>query len=152
MRDKLAGFLSHLAGGLFGAGIMLLLDGAEYGDQPKFISKGQPLFEWYYYFPAFLCTACAAGLNVVEPHQLNISGLYSSSDLVNKIRVWVFACISGSFLGIGWASWIAGNNYPSDVIAPWPGIALVLCTLCITFAGIVYFVGHGNNRANTAVL
>lgn len=128
---------SFAAGSLVAISWTILIDGIIASNR-----DGGPAFMWFWALPAIFATVTAVLMNLVTSAQLSSSGGIFDDSSSTKVRVWFFLTLTGSLLCLGGALWILIENYTGKAAA-WPGVALLLQTIIVTAAGLVFFFARG---------
>jgi Uncharacterised protein family (UPF0220) len=125
-------------GYLFSTGWCILIDGIRAAP-----SEGSGRFLWYYLIPAFLTSISAIFINFMDAEQLRAASSRSafSDDNVTQVRFYFYSMLTLGLCGIFGACWILIADYPANASGqgPWPGIAILLQTLSVMIAGLVFF-------------
>lgn len=159
--------MAVLAGILFGASWILLVDGIHAGNNWRegVIQRNttnvyvvvphpaQPVFYASYMLPPLLVTVAMFLLNLSSPTRLSVSDMADVNRVGDKARVWVFLmytlaglCVAGSF-------WVATQDYPSgaEQLTSYPGWALVGNNLLLVLSGSLFFASSGVSATTTQV-
>jgi hypothetical protein len=130
-------------GYLFSSGWCILIDGIRAAP-----GEGSGRFLWYYLIPALLASVSAIFINFMDADQLRSTRSAFSDDNVTQARFYFYSMLTLGLCGIIGAGWILIADYPSVGPAtagpataggPWPGISILLQTLCVMIAGLVFF-------------
>ena len=82
----------------------------------------------------------------MKPSQLTDDGF--SEGNANKVRVWVFFFIAGTFMNIGGAIWVTAAHFgDSSLTTPYPGIGLIVQTVLMFLSGTLFFLGRGQKSS-----
>ena len=91
--------------------------------------------------PALGATFAVLFFNFVSANQLN-------SEYNTGIKMWLFLWFTVACVSIGGAIWITAAEYPPE--DNWPGVSIIICTLLVFFAGILFFIGRKNIHGGNA--
>eukprot|EP01091_Cochliopodium_minus_P003730 TRINITY_DN13702_c0_g1_i1.p1 TRINITY_DN13702_c0_g1~~TRINITY_DN13702_c0_g1_i1.p1 ORF type:complete len:153 (+),score=27.72 TRINITY_DN13702_c0_g1_i1:31-459(+) len=133
--------VSLFSGVVFSVGWWILIDGVVYGQN----IKSTPPFLWFYYLPAVFATVCAICLNFAKASKLNGGGMFDDG-IANRVRVWVFLFLAGSFMCIGGAIWVTAQHYGKSVSTPYPGVGLIVQTVTALMASLIFFLARGQKE------
>jgi len=67
---------------------------------------------------------------------------------INKLiaKIWVFIWFTVSTICIGAAIYILATDYPSPNVDNYPGVCILLQTVIVFMAGILFFIGRKNDN------
>ena len=129
--------ISICCGFLFSLGWWLLIDG---------IVQSQSTFLFSFILPAIFCTFAGILLNFVDKDRITEVGedMFGQGDVGGKVRLWVAIMLTIAFACIGGSIWVLVENYTTTnlKVGQWPGISLLLNTICVFISSVVYFVGR----------
>jgi len=114
--------VGFFSGGLFALAWILFIDGQTQSYDP---------FVGTYIVPPLLTTVGAIMLNFVSVNQVSKS---------REVKIWIFCWITVLFIAIGGAIYILTVDYPPD--DNYAGITILLQTIVMTMAGLVFFIGR----------
>ena len=117
--------VSALTGIFISTGWWLFIDGA---------ITSPDAFPWFHIVPAFGITVAMFCVNLVSISQLDD---YEHS---GSVKTWLFFWFMVAFVCVGIAIWITSTEYPPNY--NWPGVAIILHTLCTFTAGAIYLIGR----------
>jgi len=117
--------ISTLTGTFIGAGWWLFFDG---------VITAPDAFPWVHIIPAFMIMFAMFAINTVSPNSIEES---------TGVKVWLFLWFTVAMTCIGIAIWITSVEYPPNY--NWPGVTIILQTMFIFMAGVLFFIGRRNN-------
>jgi len=117
--------VSALTGVLIGVGWWVFVDGA---------INAPDAFPWFHIIPALGIMISMFALNLVSLERLDD---YESA---GPVKLWLFLWFMVGFVCIGQAIWITSTEYPPAY--NWPGVAIIIQTLCVFTAGSLYLLGR----------
>ena len=119
-----------ISGMLIGGGWWAFFDGVVYAPDA---------FPWIHILPPTGSTIAFICINLVTLQQMKEIAL---------ARVWTFVFLTIGCVSIGGAMWITAVEYPPDISSNWPGVAIILQTIMLLFASILFFIGRSNLDEN----
>lgn len=106
-----------------------------------FVQKQPLAYEFKWAVPGLLISVAVIALNL---------GVSPSSVIQHwEARLWAFCCLTLAFLGIGLALWILVADEHIGGGANWASISILLQTMLVMVAGILFFVRDGTSKTNS---
>lgn len=125
--------ISALSGFLFGTSWCVLADGIIQSHGPNEVA-----FMWYWALPAVFSALTNILMNFVDSSQITFKSSFSTFE-DKRATAWFIVMLSGSFICIGGALWVQIQHYTLTNTSPWPGFSILLNTLLISTAGLLFF-------------
>lgn len=113
--------ISTLTGALIAGGWWFFIDGAVHAPDA---------FPWFHIAPAFGIMLSMFMVNLVSPNRMERP----------SVKLWLFLWFTLGMVCIGVAIWITTVEYPPQY--NWPGVTIILQTILVFTAGILFFVGR----------
>ena len=120
--------VSTLTGILIAIGFWVFIDGA-------IVAKES--FPIFHIIPTFLIIISMFAINLSNPSQIEKN---------SAIRCYIFFWFTIAMVAIGISIWITAVEYPAPMNS-WPGVSIILQTMLIFMAGILYFIGRKTSHS-----
>ena len=115
--------VSVFTGVLFAGGWWAFINGAIHSEDA---------FPTLHLLPALGSTMAAIFINFASINQITMQ----------SVKIWIFIWVTIACVSIGVAIWITSTEYPPD--ANWGGASIIVQTLLVFTAGILFFTGKKN--------
>ncbi|MDB9801235.1 UPF0220 family protein [Flavobacteriaceae bacterium] len=89
-------------------------------------------FPWVHIVPIFGIMVSMFAINMVSPNRIEQAS--------GPTRLWLFFWFTNAITCVGISIWITTVEYPPN--HNWPGVTIILHTMFMFFAGILFFIGR----------